>query len=899
MFQQITRQRGGVIAVAPVTLKGELDGREDLRAWAGNPLLLTLIASQYALNGNLPRQRAVIYRLALDRLIDSPYRQTAPRQQQIARDQLEEMLERLALHMMEQSLVSAELVAPAGERAGAAAPARPLRREGEPPRPTDIAHMAALGDKPLSEMEVRELVDRSGVIQRQSGNQYGFIHLTFQEYFAARALADPATTTAQRQSYVERRRLSARWEQVTLLLVSELDRRHEQSTGRREPEADVLVRALMQADTKPVRRLGGRDPLHLALIRASAAQHERGDVSASAPLSARLEQAWSRIWRTALSRRLVRFSDDDELLEMLGITCGIAAAVGATLVAGIWAGIGLEHWITGALGVVIGIVVGIVAAAIVGIIGLLAGVVIPIVAFEDIPSESSPSYPSSSVSEERSGQEMSVSSPTVAQLLKQRPAATNLSDIYGGALAVALIGMLIAGIALALIYLPFSAGNVGHWLRGALTYSLLVIVAVSLAGLAFWRIAFGRALRADGADRLVENRGAEDCILLAGLLDGFNYHTPAKKALQRLGPAAAPALPRVQAVASDSDGTSYRRADALAVIGSMGAAAAPAIPTVVESASASDRGVRIAAVAALAQLKRLDALDEQTHMRVLKDLVSLLTSTTTSESNSARDTFITLGPAAAPVLSDVQAATNAGDYTVRGNAQRVLSAIRGRSTPDGAEKSSSPTTTSDGNAPTIDAQRLKELRRTALLGGPLTSRQQAIAALADGGPRKIVVRTLIMAMRNGDATVRAAAVDALGRLGPSAERALPFLLDAARDRTGAMGAWLLGALQFLIIWPALVVFVVQQLTVNRPRAEVLHWIGLLPGNIQPAVASVVALLRAHADFLSFLSAAAIYFALILGVMLARYYFSKQRHVVRDSAMRVLPAFLANIEDAGA
>jgi predicted NACHT family NTPase len=188
VLQQIRQQTGRTIEIEPVALKNELENRDDLRVWAGNPLLLTLITTQYALNGSLPSERAVIYRLALDRLIDSPYRQTPPRQYRIERDRLEEMLERLGLRMMERSLISVDLIAsPEADRDEERQPQRRRRRNSNTLSQDDIAHLASPTDAPLDEETVEEFVDRVGVIQRQSTNKYGFIHLTFQEYCRPRA----------------------------------------------------------------------------------------------------------------------------------------------------------------------------------------------------------------------------------------------------------------------------------------------------------------------------------------------------------------------------------------------------------------------------------------------------------------------------------------------------------------------------------------------------------------------------------------------------------------------------------------------------------------------------------------------------------------------------------------
>lgn len=79
----------------------ELDGRPDLRAWAGNPLLLTLVASQYRAGGALPAEVAKLYEFAVEELTDQR-RSTAVRK--LTRLELDQCMRRIALAMMQHNL---------------------------------------------------------------------------------------------------------------------------------------------------------------------------------------------------------------------------------------------------------------------------------------------------------------------------------------------------------------------------------------------------------------------------------------------------------------------------------------------------------------------------------------------------------------------------------------------------------------------------------------------------------------------------------------------------------------------------------------------------------------------------------------------------------------------------
>jgi HEAT repeat protein len=262
--------------------------QSDLAAWGGNPLLLTLIAVQYARDHRLPASRAHIYEFAIE---DLQGQRPANARRYLTNNQLQRFVQILALRMQE-ALRRTATVAEVCDTY----------------LPTELA--AEFPEEPLRAAAAVELLRRSGVLQADSvvGDQaaenapqtptpanesYTFVHISFREYLAASAITH-RSVRAQRE-LLRRHSLSGQWEQVYLLLVSQLD-----SNGRAD-ETDELIRILLRADQRRVPALGGKDPTHIALQLASQCVLSRGR-----PLSGRLwnalSQAWWRVWRGEIQR---------------------------------------------------------------------------------------------------------------------------------------------------------------------------------------------------------------------------------------------------------------------------------------------------------------------------------------------------------------------------------------------------------------------------------------------------------------------------------------------------------------------------------------------------------------------------------------------------------------------
>ena len=246
----------------PLYLEQSLEQRADLRVWAGNPLLLTLITMQYSRDGLLPRERATIYRFAFEEMLD---RNRAFMQRYFEKDVLEQALKALAFAMTSKGIVTASL--------------------------HEIASLISLSGKHFDEERVIELIERSAVLQKQAPGRWGFIHLTFQEYLAAASLAEMEGEACKRLIYETR--MNSRWEQVALLLVSELDRK---GLTKRSTE---VVEGFIQYDTKAPLGLYQRDPFHLSLIRATLCHLGRMDINRDPNTTNELQNKWRSIEENA------------------------------------------------------------------------------------------------------------------------------------------------------------------------------------------------------------------------------------------------------------------------------------------------------------------------------------------------------------------------------------------------------------------------------------------------------------------------------------------------------------------------------------------------------------------------------------------------------------------------
>ena len=107
---------------------------------------------------------------------------------------------------------------------------------------------------------------------------------------------------------------------------------------------------------------------------------------------------------------------------------------------------------------------------------------------------------------------------------------------------------------------------------------------------------------------------------------------------------------------------------------------------------------------------------------------------------------------------------------------------------------------------------------------------------------------------------------------------------------------MLDVLRFVILWPALVILILDQLVVNRSTASVVGLFAFLPDGARETLTSFVTMLQAHSDFWSFLGFIAIYLAAVALIGASRRFYAHWRHAVSDSALRALPILLVGIDD---
>jgi len=185
------------------------DDNEGLRDLARTPLLLTLLCLAYDETLTIPQRRADIYKEAVDALLkkwDSSRR--------IKRDERDEVYRKLSVAHKENML--ARVAAETFERNEYFIPQPELERlitdyvKNVPPHNTNEATDG--------EVILKAIAAQHGIFVERARAVYSFSHLTFQEYFTAKYLADNAAKGTLKN--LVKHCADARWREVFLLTTS-------------------------------------------------------------------------------------------------------------------------------------------------------------------------------------------------------------------------------------------------------------------------------------------------------------------------------------------------------------------------------------------------------------------------------------------------------------------------------------------------------------------------------------------------------------------------------------------------------------------------------------------------------------------------------------------------------
>ncbi len=242
-----------------------------VRRLAANPLLLRTLALIHRTGARLPQRRIELYRLAVDTLIrDWELARGIPVQALVREADATRLLSELAAWMHAEK--------PAG-----------IATEGEARHKLSEVQGGLLGKEP-DHPDVQAAVDdflsrirqHTGLFVERAPRRYGFMHLTFEEYFAARWLVARPRDAARR---IRRKLHLPRWEEPILLAIS--------FYGMEFPEdVDSLIEEAILGE-----HLGGPSPyeeiLHRDLLFAVRCL---GDQDLSIGLMQRLLGEFLKLW---------------------------------------------------------------------------------------------------------------------------------------------------------------------------------------------------------------------------------------------------------------------------------------------------------------------------------------------------------------------------------------------------------------------------------------------------------------------------------------------------------------------------------------------------------------------------------------------------------------------------
>jgi formylglycine-generating enzyme required for sulfatase activity/predicted MPP superfamily phosphohydrolase/energy-coupling factor transporter ATP-binding protein EcfA2 len=194
-FRVVSGQTVGLADLTAAGMIGDIGFNPYVSVFTQNPLLLTAVCVLYMDNKRLPDQRAELYVRIVDNLIQRRFQQPAHREEP---ERIEDFLKLLAFHMQQRHVKSLD-VGEAKQLLGRIFP----RIDETPPQ------YRRKVDRLFEEIE-----PRCGLLKRPGEGEVEFLHLTFQEFLAARHLL-----------YMEmdyKPYLTEKWWEETLLLYTGL-----------------------------------------------------------------------------------------------------------------------------------------------------------------------------------------------------------------------------------------------------------------------------------------------------------------------------------------------------------------------------------------------------------------------------------------------------------------------------------------------------------------------------------------------------------------------------------------------------------------------------------------------------------------------------------------------------
>ena len=226
-----------------LALLREVRGNPGVERLAVNPLLLTMLALLRRMIGKLPQQRILLYdeyvKALLDNWQESRSGARLHRVNRILRTEAENVLIEIALWLQQHrgsgTATQADLLGRLEQWY--------LRDEGHDPNDPKITPKIRREAKERAIAFLDDVRKFSGMLIERGQNAFGFRHLTFQEYFAGRALA--RMDEAKRWELLKPRLHANRWREPILLAAARLG-----SSESRGAEATRLVTQILDAGSE-------------------------------------------------------------------------------------------------------------------------------------------------------------------------------------------------------------------------------------------------------------------------------------------------------------------------------------------------------------------------------------------------------------------------------------------------------------------------------------------------------------------------------------------------------------------------------------------------------------------------------------------------------------------------